>query len=116
METERSQAFYSEFGARIARFRKEANLTQVQLAEKIGLKQQVIAAYEKGIRRIPLAYLKPLAQALYVEVEDLLGIEKKGRKRGPAPILLKKLEEIQKLPSARQKFILDFLDTVTQGS
>ena len=116
MERERSQEFYIEFGKRIAKFRKEANLTQVQLSEKLGLKQQLIAAYEKGIRRIPLSYLKPLAQALFVEVEDLLGVERKGKKRGPAPVLLKKLEEIQKLPSGRQKFVLDFLDTVTQSS
>jgi transcriptional regulator with XRE-family HTH domain len=116
MENETSQTFYVEFGRRIARFRKEANLTQAQLAEKLGLKQQLIAAYEKGIRRIPLSHLKPLAQALSVDIEDFLGIERKKGKRGPAPVLLKKLEDIQKLPASKQKFVLDFLDTVTHGS
>lgn len=108
--------FFIEFGRRIATLRKQASLTQAQLAEKMGIAQQLIAAYEKGTRRIPLSYLKPLAHCLSVEVEDLLGIEKKNGKRGPTPVFMKKLEQIQKLPPSKQKFVLDFLDTIVQGT
>ena len=115
-QSQPSKGFFIEFGQRMAHFRKEANLTQAQLAQKLGLKQQLVAAYEKGIRRIPVSYLTPLAQALAVQVQDLLGLENNGKKRGPAPLLLKKLQELQKLPPAKRKFALNFLDTLVRGS
>jgi transcriptional regulator with XRE-family HTH domain len=115
MQTTAAREFFVAFGKRIAQFRKQANLTQAQLAQRMGLKQQLIAAYEKGTRRIPLSHLKPLAQGLSVEIEDLLGIERKNGKRGPTPIFLRKMEQVQKLPPQKQKFVLDFLDTVVQG-
>jgi len=115
MQTTASREFFLTFGKSIARFRKQANLTQAQLAQRMGLKQQLIAAYEKGTRRIPLSHLKPLAQSLSVDIEDLLDIERRNGKRGPTPIFLKKMEQIQKLPPQKQKFVLDFLDTIVQG-
>ena len=81
----------------------------------MGLKQQFISADEKGTRGIPLCHAEPLAQSLSVEVEDVLGIEGRIGKRGPTPIFLKKMEQIQKLPPQKQKFVLDFLDTIVQG-
>jgi transcriptional regulator with XRE-family HTH domain len=115
MQTTASREFFLTFGKRIAQFRKQANLTQAQLAQKMGLKQQLVAAYEKGTRRIPLSYLKTLAQSLSVDIEDLLGVERRNGKRGPTPIFLKKMEQLQKLSPQKQKFVLDFLDTIVQG-
>lgn len=100
----------------MAELRIQARLTQAELAGRLGLKQQLIAAYEKGSRRIPLSYLKPLAEALSVEIEDLLGTEKKPRRRGPAPVLLKKLEQIQRLPPAKQKTIVESLEMMIDSA
>jgi len=107
---------YKSIGERIAKFRKEQKLTQEQLAQKLGVKQQVIANYEIARRRVPLPFLLEISEALLVDIEDLLGLEKKSKKRGPIPKLKRRLEVIQKLPPEKQKLACDVLDSIIQSS
>ena len=104
--------FFKQLGQRIHQLRKEQNLTQVHLAEMLGIKQQVVASYEIGRRRVPVSLIPPLAKALGVSVEDLLGLENTTLKRGPTPKLQQQVEQISRLPRAKQRFISDFLKTV----
>ena len=60
------EAFLKELGQRIADLRKDADLTQAQLANKVGVSQQIIASYENGKRNFPVARL--------LEVADVLGV------------------------------------------
>ena len=60
-------------GARVAKARKDAGITQVQLAETLGVSQQTINAYETGVRRIPVSALPTLAKVLSAGLEELLG-------------------------------------------
>ena len=53
--------------------RKRAGLTQVQLSEATGIDQASISRMENGKQGITLEYLKRIAQALGVELGDLLG-------------------------------------------
>ena len=110
--TDGEWAFFRALGARIATLRKERGLTQVQLAETLGLTQQTLASFEKGRRRIPVSQLSPLAKALALSVEELLGEDKTPRKRGPAPKLLQQMERISRLPRAKQRFVIQMLDAV----
>lgn len=112
--TKEEKAFFRDFGARIAELRKERGLTQVQLAERLDVAQQQLASYETGRRRVPVSLLAVLADALSVSVEELLGTEPKAKKRGPAPKLERHLERISQLPRARQRFVLQVLDSVLQ--
>jgi transcriptional regulator with XRE-family HTH domain len=66
-------AFFQTVGSRIARCRKEASLTQVQLAEALGIPQPQLASYEIGRRRVPVSLLPSLARALAVPIEELIG-------------------------------------------
>lgn len=63
---------------------------------------------------MPVSLLAPLADALSASVEELLGAEPKSKKRGPAPKLERHLERISQLPRARQRFVLQVLDSVLQ--
>lgn len=56
-------------------YRKEAGLTQAQLAEKINVKRYNIADWEQGRTEPSLANLVALAKALNTSVEFLLGID-----------------------------------------
>jgi transcriptional regulator with XRE-family HTH domain len=112
--TDEEKEFFRSFGARLAELRKERALTQVQLAERLEITQQQLASYEVGRRRVPVSLLEPLAEALAVSVEELLGREPKTKRRGPAPKLERHLERISQLPRARQRFVLEMLDTVLQ--
>ncbi len=107
-------AFFARLGARIAQLRKEQGITQVQLAETLGVSQQTITAYEVGRRRIQVSALPVIAQALGVSVEALVAEAPKPGKRGPAPKLQQQLEQISRLPRAQQKFVMQMLDTVLQ--
>ena len=70
----REEAFHMGTGntglARIAEARKTLGMTQVQLAELMGVAQQVIGSWEVGRSRVPVASLQGLARALAVTVAD----------------------------------------------
>jgi len=104
--------FYQELGTRIARFRQECGLTQVQLAESLGVSQQTITSVEKGRRRVSVSQLLPLSKALGLSVEALLGQQKAAKKRGPTPKLIRQMELISQLPKAKQRFVMEMLDAV----
>ena len=98
---------------RIAELRKTHGLTQVQLAETLKLTRQMIASYEVGRRRVPVSLLPAIAHALAVSVEVLVGQkEATPGKRGPAPKLRQQMERIQRLPKAKQRFVMEMIDTV----
>ena len=105
--------FFIALGGRIAALRKAAHLTQVQLAEVLGVAQSTINAYEMGQRRVPVSALPVLARALGVDLETLMGEgTKRNGKRGPAPKFQQQIERISQLPKTKQRFVMDMLDTV----
>lgn len=108
--------FYQTLGQRIAQFRKARGLTQQQLAEILGIAQQTMAHYEGGRLRIAVALLPILTKTLEITVEELLEEAPKAAKskRGPASTLEKQIEQISQLPRAKQKFVMEMLDTVIQ--
>jgi transcriptional regulator with XRE-family HTH domain len=108
------KSFFVQLGARMAQLRKEQNITQVQLAEWLGVSQQTVNAYEVGRRRIQVSALPTVAKLLGVALEDLIGEETKPGKRGPAPKIQQQLERITKLPKAQQRFIMQMIDTARQ--
>lgn len=65
---------YIEIGYNIAYYRKHANLTQEQLAEKVGISRSHISAIEAPniVRKISLDLLLNIADALEVDAYKLL--------------------------------------------
>ncbi len=110
-------AFFHVVGSRIARCRKDADLTQVQLADALGIAQQQLASYEIGRRRVPVSLLPRLARALGVTIEDIIGEDEPRSatgKRGPASRLQQQIARIQQLPRARQRFLIELIETTLQ--
>ena len=116
--TPQDRAFYQAMGQHIAWLRKAQGLTQVELAERLGVAQQTLAHYEVGRLRVALSMLPALASALTVSIEELLGetLARGNAKRGPVPRLQQQLEQITRLPRAKQRFVMQMLDTVLQQS
>jgi len=106
--------FFARLGQRIAELRKQHGYTQVQLAQMLDVKQYVVASYETGRRRPSAALLPDIARALGISVEDLLGTDGASRKPGPTPKLQQQIEQLQRLPKGKQKFVSEFIDTVLQ--
>lgn len=106
--------FYKQLGQRIATLRKARGLTQVQLAERMGVAQQTFAHYEAGRLRLLAGALPGLAGELGVSVEELLGEAKAKRaaKRGPAPKIQQQLEAVSSLPKNDQRAVMRLLDSM----
>src|SRR5690606_5854840 len=58
------RAFFIALGQRIAAQRKTQGITQVDLAERLGISQQAMNSFEKGRRRVPVSLLPLIAQTL----------------------------------------------------
>jgi len=65
----------NEIADRLRVFRKEKNLTQIEVADKIGVKKGTYANWETGKRKPKFETVAKLAKALGVRVTDLLGNE-----------------------------------------
>jgi transcriptional regulator with XRE-family HTH domain len=104
-------------GQRIARIRKLRGLTQVQLAEKIGIERTVIANYEKDRLRIYDEMLARIALALAISTDEILGLSASMPSKGESASLrlVKRLRKIEQLPPAKQKAIIQTLDMALQS-
>jgi len=112
--TQDDKVFFKQLGKRIAELRKELGLTQAQLAGTLEISQQLIAAYEAGSRKVPASMLPTFAKLFAVNLEQLIGLEDKPTKRGPASTLQRQIEQIGLMPRAKQQFVMEMLDTVIQ--
>lgn len=110
--TRDEREFFIELGRRIATLRKDAHITQVQLAQTLGVAQSTLNAYELGQRRVPVSALPILAKSLGVSLEELIGEAPRPGKRGPTPKLQQQMERINQLPKAKQKFVIEMLEGV----
>ena len=108
----RGRKFFREVGERVTTLRKEQGLTQAQLAELLGISQQMVALYELGRRRIPLDLLPEFARLLGVSIEGLFGATPQVARRGPTPKLQQQLERINRLPRSQQRFVMKMIDAV----
>ena len=106
-------------GHRLARIRKARGYTQVDLAEKIGIVQNLVSDYERDKLRLHAEMVVRFAQALEVTSDELLGlstVKSKQTKKDKVPLrLLRRLKKLEQLPAAKQKSILHTFDLLIKG-
>lgn len=90
---------------RLAALRRGRGITQVELAQKLGMPQGMVSKYENGEVLLHAELLAQFADALDVSADDLLGRQAKRRKTAPvapAPAvdraLARRFALIQSLP------------------
>jgi transcriptional regulator with XRE-family HTH domain len=104
-------------GQRITRIRKERGFTQVELAERIGTIQTLVCDYEKDRLRLSAEMALRFALALEISVDELL--RRKSSKmvsRQPSRKVLRRLEQIESLPSTQQSVLLKTIDTFLENA
>jgi len=99
-------------GARLQRLRKEKGYTQVELAEKIGLTQNLISAYECDRLRLSAEMVVRFAQALLVSADELLGLAQAAapKEKQPSRRVLRRLQRIEALSKRDQEALLRTID------
>jgi transcriptional regulator with XRE-family HTH domain len=99
-------------GQRIARIRKERGYTQVELAERIGIIQSLVSAYEKDKLRLTAEMTIRFATALEVSTDELLRpATGKPQSRKLSRRVLRRVEKIEELPRLQQTTLLRTIDT-----
>jgi transcriptional regulator with XRE-family HTH domain len=97
-------------GQRLARMRRERGLTQAEVALRIGVAQPVVSDYERGELRLHGELIVKLTHILGVSAEELLGLEK-PKSNGPLNRrLLRRIQEIERLPRRDQQALLRTID------
>lgn len=66
-----------DFGARLRELRKQAGLTQQQLADRLWLSKATVSYYEQSLRCPSPEVLVKIAGVFHVTADYLLGIEEK---------------------------------------
>ncbi|MBQ4518185.1 MAG: helix-turn-helix transcriptional regulator [Clostridia bacterium] len=63
------------YNDRIRDLREERKLTQRQVAEVLGICQQVYSKYELGVRSLPIEHLVKLCQFYHASADWILGLD-----------------------------------------
>lgn len=106
-------------GNRIAHFRKARGLTQTELAERLGIIQSLISAYELDSRRLHSDMIVRVAEVLGITTDALLGVKTTGETEGAKRTNLKltrRLKGIEALPPTEQKVLLKTIDNFLKGA
>jgi transcriptional regulator with XRE-family HTH domain len=97
----------SPFGERLVTARQQLGLSQIQVAEKVGITQQTYAGWERRTTALRPENITQLAGALNVSVDYLLGQENERRHGGgPVGKARQIFEEVSHLPRHQQQRII----------
>ena len=101
-----------EIGKLIKKARKEAKLTQTELAQKMGLSRMMISRYEVGLNNIPLDQLEKIAKFLNKSVTYFL------KEELTVKIAPKELLEMlsNTIPQTKEQNISEIVNEYTQES
>jgi transcriptional regulator with XRE-family HTH domain len=104
-------------GQRIADVRKKRGITQIELAEKIGITQKLVSDYETDRLNISAKMLCHFAIALSTTADVLLGFNHSEQKNEELSLrYTRRIREISQLPEVKIKAILRTLDDLIRAN
>ncbi len=109
-----TQAGMETIAERVARMRREKGITQVEMAELLGVSQSVVSDYERGALRLHGELIAKVAEILGASADEILGLEVKAasKEQGAATNrrLLRRIQQIDSLPKRDQEALLRTID------
>ena len=103
-------------GKNLQSIRKRRGLTQNDLADKIGLTREAIAAYEAGRSHLIDTTLLEMSTVLRVSVNEILGLERRNDESPISRRWAKRMAIIEGLSEPVKKHILRTLDDVIKAN
>lgn len=100
-----------DFNKRLAALRKVKGLTQTELGKKVGVSKRVITYYETKSKYPPAHLIAPLAKALHMSTDELVGL--KGVKLELDPehaALWRRLKKVETLSVRDKKALFHYLN------
>jgi transcriptional regulator with XRE-family HTH domain len=107
----------SAFAARVHALRIQAKLSQIEVAEKLGIAQQSYAAWERHDVALSVAQLEQLATIFNVPVTAFFAPEltEAMKPRGPTGRAKKAFEALSELPRNQQTRVLEFVEPLMRA-
>lgn len=99
-------------GERITQLRKQQNLSQDELAKKVGVSRTIIGNYERDTNTPSIEVLLKIAKAFNVSIDFLVG---EGKLSTLDKDVLKRIEDIEQLDSDTRQHLFFLIDNVIQN-
>jgi len=104
-------------GHRLAQYRKNRGLTQKQVADLIGIEQNLVSDYERGLIRLYDEMLGRFAVALKTSADLLLGLKKQDTEISSISLrFIKRIAIIETFSETQKKRILRNLDDAIEAN
>lgn len=98
-------------GERLARLRKQRSLTQIQLAQKMGLTQMLISAYECNRIGLNAEMVARFALALDVSADEIVGLQRPPHYPEKTSLkIIRRLNKILDLSPSQQSALFKTID------
>ena len=101
------------FGARLKEIRKRRGITQVDLAQRLGIHQSLISQYERGSVRLHGALIVRFAQALQTTPDEILVADTTAENDTGHTVdrsFVRRLQKDDKLSPHQKKILLGNID------
>jgi transcriptional regulator with XRE-family HTH domain len=104
-------------GKHLADIRKSRGITQVEVADQLGMTQALVSDYERGKLRIHGGLIVAFAQALRVSADEILGLKaRNGHDILKDRRFLRRLQKIEQLSSRDKQVLLKNIDMFLKGA
>lgn len=101
------------FGMRLQEIRKRRQMSQVEVAQRLGIHPSLVSQYERGYLRLHGALLVRMAEVLKTTPDEILAV-KEIRSNGDEHVIdrrfLRRLKKVDKLSTHDKKLLLGTID------
>ena len=105
----------TDFGKRLALIREQKGISQVELAERMGVTQSAVAHWERRSMTLTPDQVVRLARALDVSFDELFGeATTSRRKNGPSGKVHQCFEAVSRLPRRQQEKVVEFVEAFVE--
>jgi transcriptional regulator with XRE-family HTH domain len=101
------------FGRRLQEIRKRRQLSQVEVAQRLGIHPSLVSQYERGYLRLHGALLVRMAEVLKTTPDEILAVKEVRSNNDEHPIdrrFLRRLKKVDKLSAHDKKLLLGTID------
>ena len=95
-----------KIGKFIAKLRKEKNMTQQELAEKMNVSINAVSKWERGISFPDVSLFKKLCNELNINIEELINGEKDNSEAAKEKAIITSIKDKEKLKKKNKKIFL----------
>ena len=106
------------FSRKLRELRQGRHLTQVQLAEQVGMTRQMISYLEAQAENPTANVIRKFADFFEVSADVFLyeDVGDQEQRPGPKSTFERQIEQLRELPQARRKLASDLLETVLRNA